>query len=91
METQKRKADGIVHTIAGKVSSPAGYSKKKDLLYLFINFLLSSIIALIRLYRGVENNVYIYRCLVSYKNINIQSTVSLLSLPLTDKEKVFLD
>ena len=24
--------DGIVHTIAGKVSSPAGYSKKKDLL-----------------------------------------------------------
>jgi hypothetical protein len=32
METQKRKADGIVHTIAGKVSSPAGYSKKKDLL-----------------------------------------------------------
>ena len=35
--------------------------------------------------------MYIYRCLVSYKNINIQSTVSLLSLPLTDKEKVFLD
>ena len=32
METKKRKADGIVHTIAGKVSSPAGYSKKKDLL-----------------------------------------------------------
>jgi hypothetical protein len=50
METQKRKADGIVHMIAGKVSSPAGYSKKN---YLFINFLLSSIIALIRLYRGV--------------------------------------
>lgn len=33
--------------------------------------------------------MYIYRCLVSYKNINIQSTVSLLSVPLTDKEKVF--
>jgi hypothetical protein len=30
METQKRKADSIVHMIAGKVSSHAGYSKKEE-------------------------------------------------------------
>ena len=90
METQKRKADGIVHTIAGKVSSPAGYSKKKDLLIHKLPFIEhNSSYTLVQ--RSIKQCIYIYRCLVSYKNINIQSTVSLLSLPLTDTEKVFLD
>ena len=88
METQKRKADGIVHTIAGKVSSPAG---KKDLLIQKLPFIEhNSSYTLVQ--RSIKQCIYnIYRCLVSYKNINIHSTVSLLSLPLTDKEKVFLD
>ena len=90
METQKRKAGGIVHTIAGKVSSPTGYSKKKDLLIHKLPFIEhNSSYTLVQ--RSIKQCIYIYRCLVSYKNINIQSTVSLLSLPLTDKEKVFLD
>ena len=88
METQKRKADGIVHTIAGKVSSPAGYSKKKDLLIHKLPFIEhNSSYTLVQ--RSIKQCIYIYRGLVSYKNINIQSTVSLLSLPLTDKEMVF--
>ena len=90
METQKRKADGIVHTTAGKVSPPAGYSKKKDLLIHKLPFIEhNSSYTLVQ--RSIKQCIYIYSCLVSYKNINIQSTVSLLSLPLTDKEKVFLD
>lgn len=88
METKKRKADGIVHTIAGKVSSPAGYSKKKDLLIHKLPFFEHN-----SSYTLVQRSQKqcIYRCLVSYKNINIQSTVSLLSLPLTDKENIFID
>ena len=90
METQKRKAEGIVHTIARKVSSPADYSKKKDLLIHKLPFIEhNSSYTLVQ--RSIKQCIYIYRCLVSYKNINIQSIVSLLSLPLIDKEKVFLD